>query len=296
MTTNTQAFIRTGVNAPGRRLDSVGTVPTGVSGSRVPTPTTTPSQPVNTGGGRVPTPVTTPPQPVNTGGGKVPTPSVTPKQPVNTGGGRVPTPTTTPRQPITTGGGKPPTPIDSPNMPATPGSLGLDFMRQITPNELVANQLQGLLDSDSAYMNNARLRGQEFAASRGMLNSSIAAGASQRSALEAAMPIAQSDADAYRTANQGNFESLSQLRQMRTAADLDNWLSSESYNRDFNGRLAMMPIQGSMDMMSYIQQRALEDPSVYTPEVISGINNFWNQNMFDVLGNYFNIGGGPNGG
>lgn len=181
--------------------------------------------------------------------------------------------------------------------PGTPGSLGLDFMRQVTPDELVRNQLQGLLDSNSPYMTNARLRGQEFANSRGMLNSSLAAGTSQRSALEAALPIAQSDADVYRAANEGNFQSLNQLRQMRTAAQLEDWLSSESYNRDFNGRLAMLPITNSMDMMSYIQQRALEDPSVYTPEVISGINNFWNQNMFDVLGNYFNIGGGgPNGG
>jgi hypothetical protein len=179
--------------------------------------------------------------------------------------------------------------------PATPGSLGLDFMRQVTPNELVENRLNGLLSSDSAYIRNARLRGAEYAASRGNINSSIGAGASQRAALEAAMPIAESDAGVYRDANRANFESLSQLRQMRTAADLDNWLSSENFTRDFNGRLATMSIQSSQDMLTYITQRALEDPAVYTPDVISGFNNFFNLNMKDMFRNFYgptNTGGG----
>lgn len=186
-------------------------------------------------------------------------------------------------------------PVASPTQPLGQQGLGLDFMRQVTPNELVENRLNGLLSSNSPYIRNARQRGVEYAASRGNVNSSIAAGASQRAALEAAMPIAESDAGAYRDANRGNFESLSQLRQMRTAADLDNWLSSESYTRDFNGRLAMLPIQSSADMLTYITQRALEDPAVYTPDVISGFNNFFNLNMQDMFSNFYgprNLGGG----
>lgn len=179
-----------------------------------------------------------------------------------------------------------------PGMPATPGMFGLDFMRQVTPNELVQNQLQGLLSGNSQYIQNARQRGAEYAASRGNINSSIGAGASQRAALEAAMPIAESDAGVYRQANEGNFAALNQLRQMRTAAELDNWLSSETYNRDFNGRLAMIPINSGADMLAYITQRALEDPAVYTPDVISGFNNFFNLNMQDMFRNFFGGGNG----
>lgn len=230
-------------------------------------------------------------------GGKVPLDTVTPTPMPTSPFGPAPKPTpmpgpspspTSPFGPVKTTAG--PTTATA---PATPGSLGLDFMRNVTPNELVANQLQGLLSNESDYIKNARLRGAEYAASRGNLNSSIGAGASQRAALEAAMPIAQSDAEVYRQANQENFQSLSQLRQMRTAADLENWLSSESYTRDFNGRLAMMPIQSSFDMMQYVAQRALEDPAVYTPDVISGFNNFFNANMFDVFNTWF---GTPPGG
>lgn len=184
------------------------------------------------------------------------------------------------------GSGQTPPPGWLPGQPLPPG-FGLDFMRNITPNELVNNQLNALLNSNSPYMQNARQRGMEFAASRGNLNSSIAAGASQRSALEAAMPIAQADAQAYRDANAANFDALSQLRQMRVAGDIENWLSDQNFNREFNGRLAMMPIQSSLDMMQYIAQRAMEDPAVYTPDVMSGFQNFFQQNLFNIMQQYF---------
>lgn len=285
----------TPINKPGLPLDSATTPkPPYVDNPIVP-PKPVPGVPVKPPFPDSPIPVPKPP--VN--GAAVPpkppaldNPIAMPKPPV--GGSNIPA-----KPPFTeTGTGKPPVTVPPGTQgqpPGTPGSLGLDFMRQVTPNELVANQLQGLLDSNSPYIQNARRRGLEQANARGMLNSSIAAGNSQRSALEAAMPIAMADADVYRQANQGNFESLSQLRQMRTAAELEDWLGSQTYNREFNGTLAMMPIQSAMDMLTYIQQRGLEDPSVYTPEVMSGINNFFNQNMFDILGRYFNTAG-PGGG
>ncbi len=272
-----------GIPKPGLGLDTS----TGMGGAPV-----KPPYPVN--------PPAKPPYPVNPPAKPpYPVPGVPPKPPYPENGAlpTTPQPTppgtatqppgTAPGAPVTPGTGQPPT-----GAPPTPGSLGLDFMRQVTPNELVANQLNSLLDQNGAYMRNARLRGQEQAANRGLLNSSVAAGASQRAALEAAAPIAQADAEVYRQANQGNFESLSQLRQMRTAADLENWLSSESYNREFNGNLAMLPIQSSMDMLAYIQQRAMEDPAVYTPDVISGMNNFFNYNMFDIMNSFFGTGDG----
>jgi hypothetical protein len=163
-------------------------------------------------------------------------------------------------------------------------------VRQPTPNELVENRLAGILDQNSAYMENARRRGLEYANSRGNINSSIGAGASERAALEAALPIAQSDAQVYRDANAANFDAMSNLRQMRTAAQLEDWLSDNSFNREYNGRLALMPIQSSMDMMAFIAQRASEDPAVWTPDVMSGWMNFfnmWQGDMFSTL-----LGGG----
>lgn len=59
----------------------------------------------------------------------------------------------------------------------------------------VTKQLNGLLDSNSDYMKQARTSGAEYANTRGLLNSSIGAGASQKAAISAALPIAQQEAN-----------------------------------------------------------------------------------------------------
>lgn len=58
----------------------------------------------------------------------------------------------------------------------------------------VTKQLNGLLDSDNDYIKQARTAGTDYANSRGLLNSSIGAGSSQKSAIAAALPIAQQEA------------------------------------------------------------------------------------------------------
>jgi len=61
----------------------------------------------------------------------------------------------------------------------------------------VTGQLQSLLSSDSPYLAENRRQATEQAGSRGLLNTSIAAGAGQRAAIQSALPIAQQDAETY---------------------------------------------------------------------------------------------------
>ena len=71
-------------------------------------------------------------------------------------------------------------------------------LREINADtDTVQGQITGLLDSDSQYMTRARARGTNVANSRGLLNSSLAAGASEASAIDAALPTAQQDAGSY---------------------------------------------------------------------------------------------------
>jgi hypothetical protein len=63
--------------------------------------------------------------------------------------------------------------------------------------QTVAGQLEGLLADDSVYIQRAEAGAAATAASRGLLNSSIAAGAGQAAAIDAALPIAQQDAQTY---------------------------------------------------------------------------------------------------
>lgn len=138
-------------------------------------------------------------------------------------------------------------------------------------NQLVETSLQSFLDPNSQYIQNARQRGMEVAATRGGINSSIAAGASERAAMEAAVPLAQTAIGA-------------QLGQEQT--QLQNWIDTQGFNRE----LAALPYQSSLDMMKRITEYSLQDPQLFTPSVISGYSNFFNKNMQDILGQYFNNG------
>jgi len=83
------------------------------------------------------------------------------------------------------------------------GANGLDYdemgphTREVGEDELVENRLQGLLESDSPYMQQAMRQGERSAARRGALSSSIFAGASQAAAIERALPIAAQDAQTF---------------------------------------------------------------------------------------------------
>lgn len=74
----------------------------------------------------------------------------------------------------------------------------------VDPNQTVANQITGLLSSSNPYITNARAQGTQGAASRGFLNGSMAAGASENAAVNAALPIAAQDASTYAKAGETN--------------------------------------------------------------------------------------------
>jgi len=74
------------------------------------------------------------------------------------------------------------TKVDTANLP--------DFK----PVSTVEDRLNNLLRQDNPYIQMARNAGLQHANARGLLNSSVAAGASQKAAIESAVPIASQDA------------------------------------------------------------------------------------------------------
>lgn len=83
--------------------------------------------------------------------------------------------------------------------------------RDVGQQELVSSQMQQLLDSESPYMQQALLAGQRQAASRGLLSSSMAAGAAQAAAIQAALPIAAADAQTYSRVASENAAAINQI-------------------------------------------------------------------------------------
>lgn len=148
-------------------------------------------------------------------GGNLP-PLALPKPPP-TGGNLPPTPVPTP----TTGGNLPP----QPKPLATSSPIGLmnwqatmqqgdenAQTRTVQGNELVKNQLTGLIAGNSQYITQAEDRARNEASSRGMMMSTMAAGAGRRAAIDAALPIASQDATTYgRTASE-NMAAVNQDR------------------------------------------------------------------------------------
>jgi len=67
----------------------------------------------------------------------------------------------------------------------------------VSPSATVAGQLNSLLSRDSRYIKQARRRSAEASQERGLLNTSLGAGAGEAAAIEAGLPIAQQDAKTY---------------------------------------------------------------------------------------------------
>jgi hypothetical protein len=175
-----------------------------------------------------------------------------------------------------TGGGLPPTQVPNATNPGMPqaNALGGPFQMTQAPfagrdyNAMIQGSLESFMNPNSQYIKNARQEGAQYAQQRGGINSSIAAGASEKEALGAAVPLAQSAV-------------ASQLGQEQ--AQLSNWMDTQGFNRQMNA----MPYQNSMNMLTAVTQMGLQDPQLYSPSVISGFSNFFNQNMNDMLKSYF---------
>lgn len=96
-------------------------------------------------------------------------------------------------------------------------NAGSGQVYEVTGNELVSNQLNNLISKNNPYIQRARAGAMNTANSRGLLNSSIAAGSGEAAAIDAALPIAQQDASTYANRGQAREEGIiaSQLQKQK---------------------------------------------------------------------------------
>ena len=138
----------------------------------------------------------------------------------------------------------------------------------------VTGALESLVGGNSAYIENARRRGLETAAARGGINSSIAAGAAERAAIEASGDLASQAV---------------QIDQSNLAVEQQDWLAQNNFNRELFGNLYSNAYESSSSMLNALGFYALADPETYTPEVMSGFSNYFSQLQNNVLSNYYNV-------
>lgn len=107
--------------------------------------------------------------------------------------------------------------------PAKVDRTGITYdptLQDVNGNQLVSNQLNDLTANDSKYIQQARQQGREAAAGRGLMTSSIAAGNAQRSAIQAALPIAQADASRYGSVADQNMAAQNTASQFNAGQNL----------------------------------------------------------------------------
>lgn len=210
------------------------------------------------------------------------------------------------------------------NTPAVPtDASGNSF----APINTVQDMLAQFTDPNSAYMKQVAQQAAQQANARGALNSSIAAGNAQAEAIRAAQPFVQQamglqmqrESQAFQ-GGQAQLQREFQRQNIYDQAGLENWLAqnnierqdwinasdaqradwlrgndatrqdwlaNQSWTRDFNGALSLMPINSSNQMLQAIMQAGMANPQVFTPSVISGLSNFFGQNWLSTMQGLF---------
>lgn len=103
-----------------------------------------------------------------------------------------------------------------------PTSLYNPALGNVQQNQLVSSNLNGLIDSNSDYMKRAQALSTQKANSRGLINSTMAAQAGTAAAIDAAMPIAQADANVYNQTANANLGYMNSANQYNATAMNDN--------------------------------------------------------------------------
>lgn len=105
------------------------------------------------------------------------------------------------------------------------------------PRETVQGQVSGILAQDSPFLQQARTRAAQASNSKGLLNSSMATSAGEAAAYDAALPIANADAQTYKSAGDQNFSTQSQSRLMNQQArenlNVQSAISAQNYQQDY---------------------------------------------------------------
>ena len=159
-------------------------------------------------------------------------------------------------------GGNPtptPTPAPADQTPAPPLNPDNPLPAAPTPADAsVANQLAGLLSSNSPYMKAAREAGLRQANSRGLLNSSIAAGNAEAAAIAAAAPIAGQDAGQIHQRNQTELEGYTNLRNAAFIQQMQDEGALERLSLEMANRLELQGMSDAAAMARLIKQGDIE--------------------------------------
>lgn len=125
--------------------------------------------------------------------------------------------------------------------------------------DTVAGQMDALLNQDSAYMQQAKLRAEEQAQQYGLLGSSMSVGAAHRAAIESALPIAQQDAQTASKFGLQQQAAENQIGQVEAETELGSALMLQRIALENQQKMLDNSFQIAMKGMDQQGQLALQD-------------------------------------
>ena len=116
----------------------------------------------------------------------------------------------------------------------------------VSANETVAGQLNTDLSSGSPYLDLARSQALQAASSRGLQNSSIAAGAGEAAAISGAMPIATQDATTNANRTTSNLAAENQFGSTQQQGQIQAQNTAQQIQEQTAGTIAAQTNQGTI--------------------------------------------------
>lgn len=111
-------------------------------------------------------------------------------------------------------------------------------------NETVQGQIKGLISEKSPFIQQAETGAKQEANARGLINSTMAVTAGQDAAYRAALPIANADAQTYKSAGDLNFGAQSTARLAEHDASLKARLMNQQARENLNVETALQTLKG----------------------------------------------------
>lgn len=155
--------------------------------------------------------------------------------------------------------------------------------RAVDPNELSQNQLDSILRGTSPLMQRARAEGTMLANRRGLLNSSIAAGAAQNAMIDKAQPFALQDASTVHDVLTRNEEMQDQAGRFNVQNKMDmqklnlaQQFDLQKLGADYGLRNAQLQIQNDIAKEQTALSQGNELQKSYVSQTNALMNNYLN--------------------
>ena len=129
--------------------------------------------------------------------------------------------------------------------PATAENLQGPTLGTVSANQTVQGQMSNILDGNSPLMQRAKTRAAQEANKRGLLNSAMGVQAGEEAVLTAALPIAQQDADTYKTQALTNQDWQNKYGADSNAYQFNSALSSQEYQQKTASDISSIEASGA---------------------------------------------------